>query len=321
MTSCPDSGHQRNRGLLVEKILVTGGSGRLGHYVVQSLIDDYEVTVFDLKASILDCKSIVGDILDPLAIAEALQNQDAVIHLAALDADVPATDAEYMRVNVEGAWNVFECARAAGVGKVVYCSSVAALNISRENPPRYLPVDVGHPADPETAYGLSKLVCEKVARRFASLGGMDVICLRPAYVVLPDEVYVVAKTTAGADETTLPARVSHPSWRTWDDVVTGSRSFIDPRDAAVAFKAAIDVDDIPWGIFHVVYPQSYSALDTLTVVEREFGVKPELRDSARYTKGSHASIYDVSETTIKLGWKPVHDWTSVLNEALSIATP
>ena len=49
-----------------------------------------------------------------------------------------------------------EAAEAANVRRTVVCSSVAAYNISAENPPRYLPVDVDHPAAPITAYGLSK---------------------------------------------------------------------------------------------------------------------------------------------------------------------
>jgi UDP-glucose 4-epimerase len=303
----------------MKRVLITGGSGRLGRYVVQSLINDYEVKVFDLKKSDLDCTSIVGNVLDRGAVAEAVKYQDAVIHLAALDAAVPATDEEFMQINVEGTWNLFDSARTANVSKVVYCSSVAALNISEENPPHYLPIDIEHSADPVTAYGLSKLVCEKMARRFSALGGMEVICLRPAYVILPDEVYTVAKTTAIADATEPPPALSEPSWQLWDDVVTGSRSFIDPRDAAMAFKAALEVNNISWGIFHVVHPESYSALDTLTVVKRELGVSPILRDSARYAEGSHASIYDISETIKKLRWKPVHDWTSVINEVLSNA--
>ncbi len=254
-----------------------------------------------------------------MAVAEAVSNQDAVVHLAAVDAGVPATDTEYMRVNVDGTWNIFECARAAGVGKVVHCSSVAAVNISPENPPRYLPVDVDHPAEPTTAYGLSKLIGEKIARRFAVLGGMDVICLRPTLIMEPEIVYGVARTTAEADGTTPPPPMSHPSWESIDTVIPGSRSFVDSRDAATAFRAALQTDSISWGIFNVASADSYSALSTLTIVKREFGVQPELCDPTQYAEGSRASIYDISETTKTLGWKPVFGWFSVFNEVLSTA--
>ena len=129
----------------MKRVLVTGGSGRLGKYVVAALGNDFEVTVFARNAPDVDGAFIQGDILDRSAGEGAVRNQDGVIHLAALDADVEASDSEFIKVNVEGTWNLFDCARAAGVKKVVHCSSVAAVNISPENPPRYLPVDVDHP--------------------------------------------------------------------------------------------------------------------------------------------------------------------------------
>ena len=145
----------------MKRVLVTGGSGRLGSFVVRALIDSYQVTVLDLAKPTESCEFVIGSVLDRAVLTQALHGQDAVIHLAALDAAVSATDAEFMRVNVEGTWNLFECAHSAGIGKVVHYSSVAALNISRHNPPRYLPVDATHPADPQDGYGLSKLIGEK----------------------------------------------------------------------------------------------------------------------------------------------------------------
>jgi UDP-glucose 4-epimerase len=300
----------------MKRVLVTGGSGRLGKYVVAALGDDFEVTVFDRIAPDGDGAFIQGDILDRSAVAGAVRNQDGVIHLAALDADVQASDSDYIKVNVEGTWNLFDCARAAGVKKVVHCSSVAAVNISPENPPRYLPVDVDHPADPEIAYGLSKLMGEKIARRFVMVGGMDIICLRPTLILPPEYVYDVAKTSAEVDGTPLPPAASDPTWKSWDTVIPGSRSYVDSRDAATAFRAALEADDISWGIFYVASTDTYSALATLDVVEREFGVMPELRDPGRYADRSRTSIYDSSATTKALGWKPVHGWPAILQEIL-----
>lgn len=301
----------------MKRVLVTGGSGRLGRYIVAALESDFEVTVFDRNAPDVDGAFIRGDILDRSAVEDAVRNQDGVIHLAALDADVEASDSEFIKVNVEGTWNLFDCARAAGVKKVVHCSSVAAVNISPENPPRYLPVDVDHPADPEIAYGLSKLMGEKIARRFVMVGGMDIICLRPTLILPPEYVYDVAKTSAEADGTPVPPAATDPTWKSWGKVIPGSRSYVDSRDAATAFRAALEVDGIPWGIFYVTSTDTYSALATLDVVEREFDLMPELRDPGRYADGSRASIYDTSATTESLGWKPVHGWPAILEEVLT----
>ena len=301
----------------MKRVVVTGGSGRLGKYVVEALRTDFDVTVFDKIEPTFDCEFVQGDILDRASFAKALIGHDSVVHIAALDADADATDDQFIRVNVEGTWNVFGCARDAAIKKVVYCSSVAALNISPENPPQHLPVDVAHYADPVTAYGLSKLMGENIARRFFNLGGMDVICLRPSLILPPEYVYDIAITTAQADGTSAPPHASDATWKSWGEVFPGSRSFVDSRDAATAFRAALEAEHIPWGIFYVTSTVTYSALPTQEVVMREFGVAPELRDPVRYAGASRASIYDTSETTKYLGWTPVHDWPEILDEILT----
>ncbi|MBT4889722.1 MAG: NAD(P)-dependent oxidoreductase [Rhodospirillales bacterium] len=301
----------------MKRVLVTGASGRLGKYVVEALGIDFQVTAFDCNKPDFDCEFIQGDILDRVSVAQAVKNQDSVIHIAALDADATGSESRFMQVNVEGVWNVFDCAREAGVKRIVHCSSVAAINISPENPPQYLPVDIDHPADPKEVYGLTKLLGEKIARRFFVLGGMDIICLRPTYIMQPDYLYDVVKLSAEADGTQPPSPASDPSWLSYGEVIPGSRSFVDPRDVATAFRAALEADDISWGIFTVASTDSHSDLPTLELVEREFGVKPEIRNPERYADRAGASIYDISETTKALGWKPAHSWPAVLEELLA----
>lgn len=303
----------------MNRILVTGGSGLLGSYVVRALRDRYQVTIFDLHGPKEPGEFIQGSILDRAILTKAVNNQDAIVHLAALDAAVAATDGEFMRVNVEGTWNLFEIARSAGISKVVHCSSVAALNISRQNPPRYLPVDAAHPADPRSAYGLSKLIGEKIARRFATRE-MQVICLRPTLVMQPEIVYDVAKLNAQAEGTTMPPEASHPTWRSLGESIAGSRAFIDPRDAAAAFKAALEVEDIAWGIYFIAASESYSLLPTMTVLERELGVQTEIEGAEQYAADSRRCMYDILSTEDQLGWKPVHHWEAILKEVLSAAT-
>ena len=104
-------------------------------------------------------------------------------------AAVNASEEQFFHTNVQGLWNVLDAAATAGVRRTVVCSSVAAYNISRENPPRSLPVDVDHPLAPVTAYGLSKQVGEVVAKSFAQAGSMQLCCLRPALVMQANIAY------------------------------------------------------------------------------------------------------------------------------------
>jgi nucleoside-diphosphate-sugar epimerase len=304
----------------MKRVLITGGSGQLGNFVIDELRTDFEVTVFDRVKPTHDVAFIKGDLLDRQTISNAMADQDAVVHLAALDDIVEASDTQFMRINVMGTWNIFDLAYSSGVKNVVHCSSVAAVNISPENQPQYLPVDTRHVCDPTTAYGLSKLMGEKIARRFASLGAMQVICLRSTLIMQHSIAYGIAKTTAEADGTPPTPIAQDNSWEMFDEVIPGSRSFVDPRDAARAFRAALFVQDIPWDIFYVSAADTYSALSTLDVVQREFDVSPRVRDMTLYERNPRASIYDIARTKQYLDWEPQYCWQDLFSEVLSAAS-
>ena len=102
-----------------------------------------------------------------------------MIHLAAIDAGVPAEPEAYFGVNVMGTWNTVQAPREAGIRKVVLASSVSATGLGEmrpDFPPEYLPADEAHSMKPANAYGLSKLVVEDIARGFA----LHATCRSPA---------------------------------------------------------------------------------------------------------------------------------------------
>ena len=123
------------------KVLVTGAGGCIGAWALKRLLDSGDRPVaFDLsedrsRLALLDDQRAdsvpweTGDIADDRRVTEVCRahQPDAVIHLAALQVpfcrDDPAAGA---RVNVVGTVNVFQAARACGIRRVVYASSVAS---------------------------------------------------------------------------------------------------------------------------------------------------------------------------------------------------
>jgi len=112
------------------KILVFGGAGFLGSYVVDELIGrGHQVSVFDLHATPFvndEAALITGNILDQDAVKRAVEGIDVVYNFAGLadlndSIDKPA---ETVRLNVMGNLNILEACRAAGVKRFVYASSV-----------------------------------------------------------------------------------------------------------------------------------------------------------------------------------------------------
>ena len=81
------------------RILVTGAISRIGRHVVDALADDCEVTVLDLASPVQDVLFIEGNVLNLETVRASMSGQDAVIHLAAIDAGVPAEPEAYFGVN------------------------------------------------------------------------------------------------------------------------------------------------------------------------------------------------------------------------------
>ena len=300
-----------------ERVMVTGGSGRLGSHVVDELRPDYHVTVLDRVPPSQDVAFIEADIEDRDTLAKAFTGMDAVIQLAALDLGTAAEESRFFQVNVQGLWNVLEFAEAAEVQRTVVCSSITALEISRTQPPQYLPVDSHHPAAPTHAYAISKRVGEVMAEAFSRRSAMQVLCLRPAYIVRDAAVYSLAQLIATADNTPSPPPMTDPSWEPQRMERPGSRSFVSPGDTARCFRAALEAHVPEFDIFNVAAADTYSALDTLDVVRREFGSDPEVREPNLYARDPRASIYDISHTRDVLGWVPRERWADVMARIVS----
>lgn len=300
------------------RILVTGGSGRLGSYVVDALLDVFEVRVLDISRPRQDVETMLGSVEDRDLINEAVKGVDAVIHLANLDAGVRKPEHEFIRINVGGTWNMLEAAERAGVERFIYASSYNVTGFSRNFPPQYLPVDTAHPLNPVHAYGISKVLAEDLCEAFSRRSTMKVVCLRPPLILRDAAVYNLIKVTAEAEGTPLPPAASHPSWQE-RSVLSDSRAYVTSRDAARCFRKALEADIGQFGIFNVMAPDTYSALPTLEVLRREYAAEVEVRDPARYAGNSRSTIYEIDSTREILGWSAEESYKDVLARMIAFA--
>ncbi len=175
------------------RALVTGATGFVGAAVARALLTaGWQVRVLARAGSDrrnldgLTVEVAEGDLNRPATLAPAAADCGALFHVAAdyrLGARVPD---ELYRTNVEGTRHVLAAARTAGVGRVVYTSSVATVGIpadgtpGREDGPVALADMIGH-------YKRSKFLAEAVARE-AAASGQDVVIVNPSTPVGPGDV-------------------------------------------------------------------------------------------------------------------------------------
>jgi dihydroflavonol-4-reductase len=165
-----------------DTVLVTGGTGFVGSAVLRALGGrGLRLRALARAASArgnlegVECEIAVGDMTDPAAMAAAMAGARFAFHVAA-DYRLWARDpASIMRANLDGTRTVMEAARAAGVERIVYTSSVATLDAGREAIDETAPLADGEGIG---VYKRSKVAAERLVERMVAEG-------LPAVIVLP----------------------------------------------------------------------------------------------------------------------------------------
>jgi nucleoside-diphosphate-sugar epimerase len=226
--------------MATKRILVTGGSGKVGIWLIKHLLDEgYEVVNVDSRRpSIAACRTIVADLTQLGQVVTAFspfgtgdrRPYDGVIHMAAIPRAHESPNDEIFRVNTLSTYNVLEACALLNIRKAAIASSESSYGLcfaSEFFPPLYLPVDEAHPQLPEDTYGLTKVVNEVTADAFHRRTGMQIISLRIGNVLSPE------------DHATVRATYPRPEER-----LRNLWSYIDARDLAVACRLCIEKDNL-----------------------------------------------------------------------------
>jgi nucleoside-diphosphate-sugar epimerase len=277
------------------KVLLTGGSGNLGQTLVPLLLEKgYRPVILDIRAP-LNLKHegmfVPGSILDRSQLKELFRGCDCIVHIAAwhgIHESRGAKDAhDFFDLNVRGTFEVFEAAVSVGIGKIVFISTTS--------------VD-----KPDTWYGRSKILAERIAEDYRNHSNMDVITLRPrAFIPFWNhDVYA-----------------TYSDWARWfwkgavhiDDVASAvilsldlifrqplGRPPILTLDGAYEYTN-VDLDhwdaDGPGSTFKKYYSEYYD-------LALSYGLDPALKPTK----------LDISETVRWLGYKPAYSLANLLSE-------
>ena len=169
------------------KVLVTGGAGFIGSHLIDKLLHEgFEVIALDDFSSgkienlrhhsgASSFRLIRGDIRNMGDVKKAVEDADAVFHLAAI-VSVPLSvknPSLVDDVNVRGTLNLLEASLDADVKRFVYASSCAVYGETSD-----LPIDERHPTAPLSPYAASKLAAEHHCRAFQKDYGLETVCFR-----------------------------------------------------------------------------------------------------------------------------------------------
>ncbi len=286
------------------RVVVTGGSGRLGQFVVRELFTHaHQVSALDaVKPRECPAPTYLADLNKIDSLFDHFKNADAVIHLARQRfpytesgfnsstkrwefADV-AGDAARFNANVAMTNNVLAAAQAAGVKKVVCGSSLAIYGFyypTTELQPDYLPIDEAHPLRPQDPYGLSKILGEKHCDALSQKSGMQIASLRFSGIYTEEHRGLLSE------------RKNNPTIRG-----TGALwSYIDVRDAARACRLAIEADFTGHQAFNICAPDTIMDMPTRELVSRYLAQVKDLREGLE----GRSSGYTVAKAKSVLGFE------------------
>jgi UDP-glucose 4-epimerase len=300
-------------------VLVTGGLGVNGSSVTRRLLERGHLPIVlenrpdtALVADIADRFPIVtGDITDLDGLIEVARTHavERVVHMAALmPGQVQADPLLGFRVNAAGAVNIFEMARRADIGRVVFTSSKAAygeVTAPEHRHPVYQPIREDHPSRPVLVYDVCKVAAEGMGRNYRRDFGIEFAALRFGTIfgpgklvrhgkvsilsqivenavagvptVIPsggdqhDDMVYVEDVATGIVRAVLADRLSHDTY----NVASGRGSTLHDFAAAVREVFPEAVIDIGPGLDYLQMGVDYYSVFDLTRARADFGYEPQ----------------------------------------------
>jgi len=276
----------------LKKIAVTGGSGRIGQWVIKDLLEHgYEVINVDMnKPQEYLCRTIITDLSDLGQVYGAIAGADAVIHLGSIPVAYSHPNEVVFLNNVMSTYNVLEACSGLGIKKVALASSECLYGICfavNKISTVYVPMDEDHPQLPQDSYGLSKIVNEKTADMFHRKSNMQIVSLRITNVITP-EIYHLFRSFIHD-----PSRREVLLW-----------SYIDVRDVASACRLAVEKDELGCEAVNIAADETSMDMKSRELVAISYPDVTDFRDSLN----GYESLLSNKKAKQLLGWAPKFKW-------------
>lgn len=245
--------------------LVTGGRGFVGRHLVDQLLDAGEPVVSYNRDFAIDERDgltmVQGELFDIPRLATTLREHhvDRIIHTAGqshpgVSIEIPVTT---FAANADGTLAVYECARMAGLSRVVNFSSECALG----NMPPDVRIDETVVPRPTTVYGVTKVTGELLGSVYNDLYSMEIVSLRITEVYgpglwMPSLLGDMIRAGIRGETFHLDAGSDHPF------------QFVHVEDVATAARLASTATALTQPIYNVSGGSQTSVADTAEMLEK-----------------------------------------------------
>ncbi len=160
-------------------VCITGAGGRIGTAFIKLAGDEFSLILIDHPDTPIPRETarkgrvIKKDLLDAKGLTEAFSDADVILHLAA-DPSPSAPWEDILPNNIQGTYNAFTAAKAAGCKKIVYASSIHAVSAY----PKGYQIHTDDPVNPGDIYGVSKCFGEAMGRYMSTQHKLACIAVR-----------------------------------------------------------------------------------------------------------------------------------------------
>lgn len=304
-------------------VLVTGGAGYIGSFIVRHLLDaGHRPVVYDNLYSghrwgAQEAELVVGDLADQAKLGSLLRERRfaAVIHCAAhiWVGESVREPARYYANNTANAIGLFGLCAQHGVGKVVFSSTAAVYG-----QPGIALIGEGQPLAPINPYGASKMMAERVLTDVTAASGLRYAILRYFNVAGADAMARIGEATPDnahlikvACETALGLRrgmfINGTDYPTPDG--TCIRDYVHVDDLARAHLLALAhlADGGASLVANCGYGHGFSVREVLDTTRRITGVDLPIEEGPRRDGDPAELVADSRHIKALLGWQPRHD--------------
>jgi nucleoside-diphosphate-sugar epimerase len=270
------------------RVVVTGGTGKGGRWVVRELRDaGYDVLNVDARHDgSPHGQCLVADLTDLGQTLDAMSGAEAVVHFAAIPAPEIRPTGETFRINTMSTYNVFAAAERHAIHRVVWASSETVLGLPFDTPPAFAPIDESIEPRPESSYALSKLAGETMATQFARRTGIGFLGMRISNIMEPEDY---ARFPSFWDDARLR------KWNLW--------GYVDARDVATAARLGLEkrIEGAP--ICIVAADDTVMNRPSAELMAEVFPTVP-----LRRQVNGRETLLAIDRARELLGYAPAHHW-------------